>query len=154
MTSPISIKPHHFVDILTSFGAGQIEFHPHSYGHALHLVATAVLQDADLTLRIELGADDICTPCKHNTGGACDDTIDTSFRPTAPRSKGEWNLRIDRRWCERLKVEPGDTLTARELCRRIQDALGHLADLYREIPADRVKDREVKLRLGIRSFLR
>ena len=95
----ISIKPHHFVDIITAFGGGRTEFEPHPYAHALHSVAERILSDPGVRLRIELGADDICLPCRHNADGLCDDTIDTSFRPEAPRSKLEWNLLIDRRWC-------------------------------------------------------
>ena len=83
MTDVIHIKPHHFVDILTTHGAGQTRFAPHPYGHAQHTVAAQLYAEHDVLLEIELGADDICLPCVHNIDGLCDDTIDTSFRPTA-----------------------------------------------------------------------
>ena len=85
----IHIKPHHFVDIITSFGAGQVKFEPHPYGHAVHTVATQILSNRDILLRIELGADDVCKSCKHNINGLCDDTIDRSYRPDAPSSNRE-----------------------------------------------------------------
>ncbi|HRU06640.1 MAG TPA: hypothetical protein P5137_12800, partial [Candidatus Brocadiia bacterium] len=127
----ISIKPHHFVDIITSFGAGQSDPQPHPYGHAVHTVTKAVLADRDVLLRMELGADDICAPCKHNISGLCGDTIDTSYRPLAPKLKREWNLLIDQRWLQRLGLREGDTLTARQMCQRIQDRAGDITDIYR-----------------------
>lgn len=153
MKDPISIKPHHFVDILTAFGSGQRAFEPHPYGHGVHAVAAKVLADPDVVLAVELGADDICGPCVHNVNGLCDDTIDTSFRPEAPRSKREWNLLIDRRWCERLGLAQGDRLTAREFCRRLRDLAGDLADIYREIPADMTAQRAGKLKEAVRRLL-
>ena len=149
----IAIKPHHFVDIVAALGEGVSAYTPHPYGHAVHTVAAEVLANRDVGLRMELGADDICAPCSHNVGGLCDDTIDTSFRPAAPKSKREWNLLIDRRWCERLGLAQDDRLTARELCGRIRDRAGDIADIYREIPAERTAVRWENLRRGVEAFL-
>ena len=82
-----AIKPHHFVDILAALGEGVVDFQPHPYGHALHSVVLNILAFRDSLLRIELGADDICRPCRHLVAGKCKDTIDISFRPQAPGSK-------------------------------------------------------------------
>jgi hypothetical protein len=149
----ITIKPHHFVDILTAFGDGYSEFQPHPYDHAVHCVAKEILDDRDVRLRIELGADDICLPCRHNIDGLCDDTIDTSFRPQAPKSKREYNLLIDRRWSERLGLRQGDQLTARGFCLRIRDYAGDISDIYREIPHGRTAERQEKLQKGVAKFL-
>jgi hypothetical protein len=153
MKDIICIKPHHFVDIITSFSAEDLTFEPSSYGHAVHIVSERVWQDRDVLLQMELGADDICEPCKHNIDGLCDDTIDTSFRPEAPSSKREWNLIIDKRWCERLKLQQGDKLTAREFCRRLRDNTDDITDIYREIPANRTAERAMELKKGIKKFL-
>ena len=149
----VSIKPHHFVDIITSLGDGVAHHEAHPYGHALHTVAHTILTNPDVMLEIELGADAICGPCRHNVEGRCDDVIDTSFRPEAPKSKGEWNLRIDRRWCERLALMQGDQLTARALCQRIRDRAGDITAIYREIPAERTAERQSKLQMGVAAFL-
>lgn len=149
----IAIKPHHFVDILTALGEGRTQFEPHPYGHAVHAVAAEILANPAVQLQIELGADEICAPCSHNVGGLCDDTIDTSFRPRAPRSKREWNLRIDRRWCQRLSLQQDDCLTAREFCLRIRDQAGDITEIYEEIPPERTAQRQAKLIRGISRFL-
>jgi hypothetical protein len=148
----IAIKPHHFVDIITALGGGQTEFQPHPYGHAAHLIAKEILGNPNVDLRIELGADDICHPCRHHNGGLCEDIIDNSFRPQAPQSKREYNLLIDQRWSERLGLHQGDQLTAHELCWRIRDLAGNLEDIYRETPSDRTAERQAKLRQGVVKF--
>lgn len=149
----LAIKPHHFVDIITALGEGQTQYPPHPYGHALHTVAAAVLASPAVRLRIELGADDICRPCRHNADGLCDDTIDTSYRPQAPTSKREWNLRLDQRWCERLGLVPDDTLTARDLCLLIRERAGDITAIYREIPGERTARRQANLAKGVRAYL-
>ena len=149
----IAIKPHHFVDIVTAFGDGCSDFQPHPYGHAVHCVAKEILDNRDVRLRIKLGADDICLPCRHNIDGLCDDTIDTSFRPQAPKSKREYNLLIDRRWSERLGLQQDSQLTAREFCSRIRDCAGDIKSVYRETPSDRTANRQARLQRGIAKFL-
>lgn len=153
MGEVIRIKPHHFVDILTRAGEASPRFEPHPYGHALHTVAERVLRDPETLLRLELGADDICAPCVHNVAGRCDDLIDTTYRPDAPREKQRWNLLIDRRWCERLNLQQRDVLTVRHLARRVQECTASLCSIYRELPADRVTQRLRLLELGLRRLL-
>jgi hypothetical protein len=102
---------------------------------------------------MEFGADEICLPCQHNINGLCDDTIDISYRPQAPKSKREYNLLIDQRWAERLGLQPNDILTARELCLRIRDRAGDITDIYRETPAGRTAERQARLQEGITRFL-
>jgi len=153
MAGAMRIKPHHFVDIITSFGKGQRRFGPHPYGHAVHSVAASVAGDPGVMLQMEFGADDICAPCVHNIDGVCDDTIDTSFRPEAPSLKREWNLWLDRRWAAALGLSEGDRLTARRLCERLRDGPEDITDIYREIPADMTADRAANLRKGIAAFL-
>lgn len=153
MENMIRIKPHHFVDIITSFSAEDLVFEPSPYGHAVHTISERILQNRNVPLEMELGADDICAPCKYNVNGLCDDTIDTSFRPEAPSSKREWNLIIDRRWCERLGLQQGDRLTAWEFCEQLRDNTGDITDIYREIPMERTAERARRLRAGIKKFL-
>ena len=153
MGDAIRIKPHHFIDILRDVGAGRTDYQPHSYGHAVHSVAERLLRERDVMLEMDLGADDICEPCVHNVDGLCTDTIDTSFRPDAPASKREYNLLIDRRWCERLGLAQGDRLTARDFCRRLRDRMGDLTDIYRENPPDRVAARARDLAAGVPLFV-
>jgi hypothetical protein len=153
MPTALRIKPHHFVDIVAALGRGQTTFEPHPYGHDVHGVAARLLGDRDTLLEIELEADDICRPCKHNAHGLCQDTIDTTFRPDAPSSKREYNLLIDQRWCERLGITQDQRLTAREFCRLLRQRAGDIAGIYRENPPDRTAKRAEDLRAGIERYL-
>lgn len=150
----IAIKPHHFIDIITAFGGESTEFRPHPHGHAMHSVAMKILDNRDVDFRIELGADDICLPCCHNVGGLCEDTIDTSFRPQAPKSKREYNLLIDQHWLKRLGLRQDNQLTARELCLRIRNCADNIQEIYREIPSGRAAEKQVKLHNGLTEFLK
>ena len=152
MCEVIRIKPHHFVDIVTQFGEGA-PFEPHPYGHAVHTVAERTLADLDVMLEMDLGADDICSPCIHNIDGLCDDTLDTSYRPGVPASKREWNLILDRRWCDRLHVAAGDRMTVRAFVELLRDRAGDISDIYRENPPGRTADRAAKLAAGIGKLL-
>ena len=149
----IAIKPHHFVDIITSFGAGQRTFQAHPYGHAVHIVSEKILNDREIGLKMELGMDDICKPCRHNINGVCDDKIDTSYRPSAPSLKRDWNLLIDQRWCRRLGIEQGSEFTARQLCELIRDKKGDITDIDQEIPPKMTAERNANLLKGLEFFL-
>ena len=155
MKEIIRIKPHHFVDIITALGVGEVSFDPHPYGHAVHIVSERVLRDHDTLLEIiELGADDICQPCKHNLDGVCDDIMEPGVRPGAPRSKHEWTRRLDERWCERLQIGQGDRLTAQELCKSLRDLAGDITDIYRETPDSLTAGRARDLKKGIGNYLK
>ncbi len=138
---------------MTAYGDGQRRFEPHPLGHAVHSVAHEVLGDPDMELCMELGADDICAPCTQNANGQCQDSIDTSYRPEAPTTKREWNLRIDQRWCGRLGLAQGDRLTARQFCERLAVCTDDIDDIYAEVPQAMTADRLRKMRAGVARIL-
>jgi hypothetical protein len=153
MSSIIRIKPHHFVDIIRAVGNGQVVWEPHHYGHDLHKVAGQIVAHRNAILEIEIGADDICEPCAYNSDGRCRDVIDTSFRPQAPRSKQEWNLLVDRRWCRVLTLAAGDHISARQFCERLREHLARVPEVYLELPSEHVASRTAELRQGITKYL-
>ena len=124
------LRPHHLIDIVTSFGHGQ-EFRPHPYGHALHTVAQAVLADPDVEAEFVIAADDICRPCSHLTPeGLCDD-IRVNRPP--PLSKQEYNDDLDRRLLAHLHVNDGVCMTVREFLRLVKaDVPGAVAVFTRD----------------------
>ncbi len=153
MGQVIRIKPHHFIDIIRDIGKGRSQFDPHPYGHAVHSVAEAIIENPNLSLQLELGCDDICAPCKKMIDGSCIDTIDTSFRPDAPSSKQDYNRLIDRRWCERLGLIGNECLTARAFCERLQNSMGDITEIYRETPNERTSIRSQHIKAGIVTFM-
>jgi len=149
----IPIKPHHFVDIIADYGAEEIAVQPHPYGHAVHTVTARLLEEPDVVLEIEPGADAICAPCIHNLEGICDDTLDSSLGPEIPHLKRDLNQLLDERWCERLGLKRGDTLTAREMCQRIASRGYDIAGIYREMRPDIGEEKAHNLKLGVKKYL-
>ena len=82
------------------------------------------------------------------------DKIDTSFRPTAPESKQEWNLVIDKRWCKRLDIKGGNCFAAINLCKIIQNGMGNITNIYKDIPASRTRDKQACLVKGLDFYLK
>ncbi len=149
----LSIKPHHFIDIITSFHEGCAVPEPHSYGHAVHIVAQQVIHNPDTLLRMELGADNICEPCIHYNKGQCKDVIDVSFRPLAPSSKREYNTLIDECWLSHLDLKNGDTIAAREFCLLLKDRIEDITPIYIENQKENTEKRQARLSKGIELFL-
>jgi len=153
MEKIIYLRPLHFVDIICDYGAGTDEFTPHPYGHAIHIVANRILNDKESILEITFDPDDVCVPCSHNINGACDNVIDRSFRPSAPRLMRDWDLLVNQRWCERLKIKEGERYTARELCQRLRDRAGDITGIFPEIIDGRIALKDKNMREGIRKYL-
>ncbi len=157
MGEVIRIKPHHFLDIVRDFGAG-VEFEPSPYGHALHLVAEKVLAHRQTMLRLVLGIDDICEPCKHHIDGHCVDTTTTTGEVT---SKEQWNLTIDTRLLQRLGLEEGARIRADHFCRLTRERLypagqvegALIFDIWREAPREKTESRATYVLHGIALYL-
>jgi hypothetical protein len=149
-TDTITMAPHHYVDILISYGAGARTFAPHPYGHAVHTLSARILEEPDVPMRLGFCPDGICTPCRFYDGARCNDIFPPEFAPAAPRAKMELNRMLDLRWYERLGARPGDTFTARGLAERIRERMGETADIYREIHTDEeCAERQANLVRGI-----
>ena len=141
----LKLRPHHLIDIVTSFGHGK-DFPPHPHGHALHTVAAEVLANPDIEVEFIIGADDICRPCSHLTkDGRCDDIL-TKFDP--PVGKQDYNDAMDRRILDYLKLPPGTRMTAAAFLRIVA---GFLPGIVTVLTADAAiaKSRLAGLRRGL-----
>lgn len=152
-TLKIKIKPHHFIDIITSFSTDRIILGPHDYGHNVHSVSKTILENRDTLLEIDLGADDICKPCIHNMDGICDDVLDNSNRPKVPQLKREWNLILDKRWCKKLKIDQGEIISALDFCKLLITGSNNLLEIYHENNRENTLEREIKLKKGLKKYL-
>jgi hypothetical protein len=158
MASPVRepgimrIKPHHFVDILVAWGEGTRAFAPHPYGHMLHAVAERAWRERDLTLEFTAGADEICTPCMHNIGGACDDGLDPAMHG-GEASKGAYNRALDGRWMERLGLAEGQKMRAEDYCLLLRDRSGDIGPIYPAQGNDENEARKKALLKGVSEYL-
>ena len=153
MIDNIKIKPHHFIDIITSFSADNVILEPHDYQHNVHSISKTILENRNALLEIDLGADDICKPCIHNTDGVCDDILDISNRPEVPRLKREWNLILDKRWCKRLKIDQVEIISVLEFCELLKEGSNNLLEIYKENNRENTIQREINLKKGLKKYL-
>ena len=153
MNNIIKIKPHHFIDIITSFSADRVILKPHYYYHNVHSISKIILENRNTLLEIDLGADDICKPCIHNINGICDDMLDISNRPKVPPLKREWNLILDTRWCKRLGIDQGTVISVIEFCSLLEEGSNNLAEIYKENKKEHTIERETRLKKGLKKYL-
>jgi len=153
MNNIIKIKPHHFIDIITSFSADRVILKPHYYYHNVHSISKTILENRNTLLEIDLGTDDICKPCIHNINGICDDMLDISNRPKVPQLKREWNLILDTRWCKRLKIDQGTIISVLEFCELLVEGSNNLLEIYKENKREHNIEREINLKKGLKKYL-
>ncbi|HQK95598.1 MAG TPA: DUF1284 domain-containing protein [Armatimonadota bacterium] len=137
-------RPHHLIDIITQYGAGQ-PFAPCDYGHAVHTVAARVIGDPQTLIEFVVGADDICDPCKHLVDGRCDDGV-PALGPTA--SKQEYNDALDERLMQFLGITEGQTMTFREYISVLRDHWDGLVEQCAH-PGESPAERAVMLERGL-----
>ena len=141
------LRPHHLLDIITQHGAG-VPFAPHPYGHAVHTVAAAVLADPDVAIAFVVGADDICSPCRHLIDGRCDDVLSQLDPPIA---KQDYNDDLDRRVLVHLGMAEGSALTFAGFLEVVREHLAGIEQVCthpREVPSERLS----RLTSGLRKL--
>lgn len=145
---PMRVRPHHLLDIISSFGAGH-QFQPHPYQHAVHTCAEIVLNDLDTPLQFVVGADFICAPCIHlGPDGRCDDLV-SSLDP--PVSKQEYNDALDRKLLQFFGLREGQHMTFGEYLQVIREHFAGLPELCAH-PREAPEDRRQRLDAGLRKL--
>lgn len=106
----LKLRPHHIIDIITGYG-NNVVYQPHPYGHSQHLVATRLLSDLNLRIKLVLASDDICKGCKHlMADGRCNDVL---AQITPSPSKQAYNDVLDCRLFDHFSLAPGCVMSVR-----------------------------------------
>ena len=107
----MQLRPHHILDIISDHGKG-IEYEPHPYGHAQHIVAPKLLSNLDLKIQLILGADDICEGCEHLLpDGKCKDVL-AQLNPSP--LKQAYNDVLDCQLFDSFSIEVNSIITTRK----------------------------------------
>ncbi len=127
----ITIKPHHFLDVIKLYGKGIEKFVPDKrYHHNFYSVANELINKHETKIQLTSGKDDICGPCIYiNEDGICTDSID---HIPGVNSKDEWNKTLDHRIMSYTKVVEKDQLTALEYCKILYLEKEHIFDVWKE----------------------
>ena len=138
----VTIKPHHFLDIIKLYGAGITCFvRDETYQHDFYRIANLVLADHQLPVRLTVHGDDICLPCRYYSRqgeGVCSDSI--AHIPDLA-SKDEWNKILDNRIIRMVVPDSGAVYTAEEFCRLLYDHRDDIYEIWKEDDAGKTKER-------------
>ena len=140
-------KPHHFFDVIKLYGAGVNSFTPDSKrGHDFHRVGNLILEEPLLMVRLTLGVDDVCRPCRLLENDRCVD-----FRG----AKQVWNKIFDRRIFRKLDLKESDEITAIELCRLMEQKITDeaMAGIWRGRRSVENRKRTRYLLNGLKKYL-
>jgi len=144
----VRLRPHHLIDIVCDYGQGAA-FGPHPYGHAVHVVAAAVIDDPGIEVEFVLAADDICAPCRHlREDGQCEDVLSQLPEPV---SKQLYNDHLDREVFSFLGMRPGVRMTASEFLRVLDAHMPGIVEICTH-PGEDQRHRLEGLRKGLAKF--
>jgi len=149
----LSIKPHHFLDIIKLFGSGLDKFVPNvEYGHDFWKVGNEILENPNVQLELTLDNDAICVPCKFSSGLIC---TGVTLVDSKEISKDEWNKLIDQRLLDIFGLKSGAKLSALELCKRAKEKVNreNIFAVWKEKPVEITEKRANFLMLGIEKYL-
>lgn len=110
----ITIKPHHFLDIIKLYGAGIENFVPdENRHHDFYKVANQIIHDQNTQLKLTIHTDDICEPCRCHIENKCIDELNTI---EGYDYKDDYNHVLDNRMIKYFHLDMKQTYTAYELC--------------------------------------
>lgn len=99
----ITIKPHHFMDIIKLYGSGIEVFVPdEKMNHDFYKIANLILKHHGILLNLTIEADDICAPCIMCSGHTCTDQLHSI--PDFD-SKDAYNHLLDSRIMEQFQLD-------------------------------------------------
>lgn len=109
----ITIKPHHFMDMIKLYGAGIDIFVPdEKMKHDFYKIANDILLYRHITLKLTTHSDDICQPCLMNQGNC----IDTIHHIPDFHFKEAYNQMLDKRIISLFELNIHRVYYADELC--------------------------------------
>lgn len=149
LTSRITIKPHHFIDIIKLYGSGITCFVlDETMGHDFYRIANRILQNPDCPIALTIAGDDICKPCKKYLGN-CQDSLNHISGFT---SKDVYNRTLDERILKLYQLSKNGH-TARSLCHTLYQHHELIFQVWKEEATQITEKRHHLFVTGARKFL-
>ena len=145
----ITIKPHHFMDIIKLYGSGIEHFIPdEKMHHDFYKVANEIINDPNTSLNLTIHGDDICKPCiKYHH-----ECIDPLNHIPGFNTKNEYNQTLDQRIIELYDLKDKQ-YSAIELCTLFYNHKDYIYKVWTE-EDDSITEKRYKLfSLGAKKFL-
>ncbi|MBB6713394.1 hypothetical protein [Clostridium gasigenes] len=147
----ITIKPHHFMDIIKLYGAGIKIFIPdEKMGHDFYKVANTIITNPTIELRLTIQYDDICKPCKMCADNICIDVVE---HIEGYNSKDTYNKIIDTRLIHMLNLDIDKVYSTRELCQVMLENHKSIFDIWRDDSNTMTRRRHDMFVLGANQYL-
>lgn len=145
----VTIKPHHFMDIIKLHGGGFEHFVPDSaMGHDFYRIGNLILSCPEQRVCLTIEGDDICRPCKFYQGH-CTDLVRGLPGITL---KDDYNRMLDSRILELYELT-SDPYTARALCEALYRRADLILEVWREEPAEAAGKRRRLFEEGAKRYL-
>lgn len=133
----ITIKPHHFLDMIKLHGAGLEVFVPdEKMGHDFYRVANEIMQNPQVQLTLTTDGDDVCKPCRFYQEHCTDAVGISGFA-----GKDDYNKMLDTRLLSEYSLELSRTYTAEELCRIFYENPQRIFAVWQEEPDEQTERR-------------
>lgn len=148
----VKIKPHHFLDIIKLYGKGIERFVPdEKYNHNFYSVANEIINNHEVLIKITVGKDDICSPCKYiGMGDICIDKIE---HIDGINSKDEWNKILDNRIIEYTKCIENSKIPAYKYCEILYSIKEQIFNIWKEEPDSAKNYRYNLFCIGAKKYL-
>ncbi len=147
----ITIKPHHFLDVIKLYGKGIERFVPdEKYNHDFYSVANDIMDNHQVLICVTLYNDHICGPCRYLDNGVC---VDKIYHIEGISLKDEWNKVLDKRIMKYANVSENGNYTAHEFCKLLYSIKEHIFDIWKEENDTAIKSRYDDFCTGAKKFL-
>lgn len=145
----VTIKPHHFMDVIKLYGSGLEQFVPDpAMGHDFYRIGNLILSCPELELSLTTEGDDICRPCKFFQN-RCTDEI---HHLPGISSKDDYNRTLDQRIIELYQLNEA-SYPARSLCEALRRQADLIFEVWREEPASTTEKRFRLFQKGAERYL-
>ncbi|MEN8117524.1 MAG: hypothetical protein ABFS16_11120 [Bacteroidota bacterium] len=144
----MKLRIHHFFDIIRDFGTGN-EILPHSYGHAYHMVANSMRNNAELELELVVASDEVCFGCLHLVNGNCDDLITNRLDF---KGKEDFNNYLDKRILQVCEIDITKKYTPKVLCKIAAKYIENIEFIYDGNDSEHNKKRKEAVIKGLNYY--
>jgi len=120
----IRLRPHHLLDIISSYGSGADLEAKHPWGASVADVTRRVLADIDQVAVMTAGVDAICTTCSKLVEQTCTARLGDNLLMR------EYNDDLDARLFQRLHLDEGQPISIRACLRRVNEDLPGIVALF------------------------
>ena len=145
----VTIRIHHFFDIIRDLRTGEKIPADTNYRHSYHSVANILRDSPGIKMKIVIGVDSVCNRCVHNSEGKCDDPLTTK---KGFAMKHDYNWWLDNKILEICNFSEGQIVTPNEVCISAYNYLENIYCIYELDPEENINTRKKDFIDGLKFY--